>query len=78
MPLVPMTLEADIREALEIGKNAPADSDPDALLAETSLKLAMAIDAYIRSAVITSVVTIPVTSAPGSPGGGTAISTVIS
>ena len=78
MPLVPMNLEADIREALEIGKNSPADSDPDAILAETSLKLALAIDAYIRSATITSVVTIPTTSAPGSPGAGTATSTIVS
>mgnify|MGYP001233176882 CR=1 FL=1 len=77
MPLVPITLEADIREALEVGKNAPADSDPEALLAETSLKLALAIDSYIRSAVITSIVTIPVTSVPGLPGAGTATSTVI-
>ena len=77
MPLIPMNLEADIREALEVGKNAPADSDPEAILAETSSKLAIAIDAYIRSAIITSVVTIPVTPAPGIPGVGTATSTII-
>ena len=77
MALVKGNLKNQIKAALEVGKNAPKDSNPDSLLDETAGKLADAIDAYIKSATVTSIVTIPVTSVPGTPGAGTATSTLI-
>mgnify|MGYP001288746384 CR=1 FL=1 len=56
MGLVKGNLKTQIKTALEIGKNAPADSDPNSLLEETAEKLADAIDAYIKSATVTIVI----------------------
>ena len=68
MPLVKSNLKTQIKAALEIGKNAPKDSNPDSILDETAQKLADAIDLYIKSAIVSTTVigttTVPTPAGP--------------
>ena len=67
MPLVKSKLKEQIQAALEIGKNAPKDSNPDSVLNETAQKLADAIDNYITSGTVTSTINSGTIATAGGP-----------
>ena len=76
MALVPATLAKQLFDAETAGVTLTAEAS--AKIQARCLKVATAIDTYIKTATINSTVAIPSTSPPGTPSMGEAISTVIS
>lgn len=70
--------KAGLKSALEIAFGAPDVADPTSKsnIQTMAQAVADAVDTFVKSGTVNTTVTIPSTSAPGSPSSGTGVGTV--